>query len=383
MRWPSTIALLLLALAFSLVLSPACGDDDDDGNDEAPRDFGDDDDTGPGPDGDDDSAGGDDDDGADDDGAEDDDDENDDDGGADDDDQLIYPSDPADTGPLPVAQSAEKYVDPASDDEEPLLVFFPSDDGGASVDDRAAPYPFVIFGPRPDIDSKYYTSYLRNLASWGFIVALRGNEHKSHERLSNDEVGIINWASARHGDGQSVFYNIFDLSRVATVGHGLGGKIAFLTAYHDERVRAIVGLDPDDSLPAFPLPIEDYPSVAPELMQWIDRPSMIIGASLGGDCVDPDENWDDFYSAAKKPSYEIVMVNAGHLDFLDNPNCPGCNICNDGQTDSEVVRKLARRYLTAFLAVQLRFMDSYNTWFAGDGIAEDVASGKVTTRKKE
>ncbi len=369
-RWIFALLILLCALALAFALG-ACGKDGDDPR-TAPAETDDDTDD-PGANDDDTSSHWPDDD-------EDDDDDDDDD---DADDDAEPTDDPANSGAFEVGVKNLTFDDPGSGQEQELTLAYPSDDGGTSVDLSQGMLPPVIFGPGSSLRPDLYMSHARHLASWGYVVVLRDNYTISHMKLKATTTGIIDWLQVQTNADKGLLSGAIDMSNVGAAGHALGGKISLLTAYHDYRVMAVGTLDPVDSNPALAFPPSDYPSVTPELMSFLEKPTLFVGAQSAGDCAPQDENYQQYYEFATSPAVEITILGAGHMSFLDNPNCGiPCLACPSGTADHELVKELSRRYLTAFFNVHLKDKEDYEYWITGGGIISDQLDGLITARDK-
>jgi len=144
-----------------------------------------------------------------------------------------------------------------------------------------------------------------------------------------------------------------DPSRVALVGHSLGGKLSFLAAA-ERNVRAVVGLDPvDGGAPGVIDPVR-FPS-AVAVMGLVRAPVLLLGAEygervrFGTPCAPPDGNFRKFFEAALGPALEVEQRGAGHVDYLDNPNCGLlCSVCWPGD-DPTAARAQAQTYTVLFL----------------------------------
>jgi len=360
----------LLALLCSLVLASAlfsnCSGDDDDSDDSGNPSDDDaaDDDTG----------------NVDDDNLNDD--ATDDDSGDDDTTPPEPPADPGNPGPFGFGEEQMTFHDPSSNKDQPLRVYYPSADGGLTIDDASGPRPLIIFGPGFSAPMNIYFSYGRHLASYGYVVVFRNNYVISHADLATTTSAIIDWVQEQESLPGSLFHGKLDFNRIGASGHSMGGKISLLTAYNDDRVKASATIDPVDMSP---LPTPAYPSVTPELMPDIHIPTLLIGSSDGGSCAPVDENYHQYFLYANPPSIEIQILNSGHVTFCDLPDAiisGAALICPTGGGDYEQIRFLARRYVTAFYKVVFEGESGYGYYLTGDGIAQDVADGLVTTDTK-
>lgn len=57
----------------------------------------------------------------------------------------------------------------------------------------------------------------------------------------------------------------------------------------------------------------------------VSKPSLIVGAGLHGDCSPPGSNYAEFFRAASSPSWQLVIPQAGHLQFVEDP--PVLQVC--------------------------------------------------------
>jgi len=52
---------------------------------------------------------------------------------------------------------------------------------------------------------------------------------------------------------------------------------------------------------------------------------------FGTPCAPQDANFRKFFEAAPGPALEVEQRGAGHVDYLDNPNCDfACSLCVAG-----------------------------------------------------
>ncbi|MCZ7584727.1 MAG: hypothetical protein M5R36_16100 [Deltaproteobacteria bacterium] len=400
-----TFCMILLLLGAGMVFW-ACAKDDGGDGDPAHK-TGDDDDGLPAPDDDDDSGDtGDDDD--DDDVTDDDDtgwhppddddswhppddddswhppDDDTDDDADDDDDDLSYPNDPMDEGPYVAGQKNLTYPDAGTGLNKTLMAYYPSQDNGTSVDVQEGRRPIVLIHAGEGIKKEVYASYARHLATWGYAALIFENHVRSEVKLSDAVTGIIDWLATLVGGDTAPLGPGIDLGKLGAVGHGLGGKIIYHASLDEPRLRVACALDPDDAKPDVPIPPGDYFSMLDGPMALVDIATMHVGSGQGGDCVDEDENFEQFYLLSPKPSIEINILGAGYTAFLDNPNCgTACADCTAGTANHLHVKDLARRYVTAFFNVHLRGLSAYSQWITGTGIQEDEVNGDVTSQHKE
>lgn len=203
--------------------------------------------------------------------------------------------------------------------------------------------------PGFSMPANLYNTYGEHLASHGYatvIIGLRANVFnlRSQAVMASDISAVIDWIEGQGGGLANV-----DTSRVVIAGHSLGGKLAFLTALNDSRVFGVIGLDPVDASPGTAEDAEN-PSIAPERMGEIDFPLVVVGEDTNNtDCAPQGQNYRDYFDAATSPAVRVEILDADHMQFLDDPDCgPLCNLCPDGTADGADVLSFAHGATLAY-----------------------------------
>lgn len=240
------------------------------------------------------------------------------------------------------------------------------------------PRPLVILSPGFAMGLDQYASYCTHLASWGYPTVLAEHDGiiPDHSQSADDRAAIIDWAST------APEITTWDGTHVAVAGHSLGGKVSILAALRDARIGLVVGWDPVDA---------GNPSIAPEQVGDLAAPLVLLGETLDGvagpgigaqACAPSADNFAQYYDGAPGPVVELTVVGADHMDWVDDGSCFACGFCQDGAADREVVRALTRRTTVAALRYYLEQDAAAATWLTGDGVAADVAAGRLTQRAK-
>ena len=182
------------------------------------------------------------------------------------------------------------------------------------------PFPVVLFSHGASAYRMVNSALAAGIASWGFVVVspdylehglvaeVRGTLSMSTSDVdratASETLDLVTAENTRTG---SLLNGVADLSRIAAVGHSLGGRTSF-DILNDPRVAVAVGWAPV------------APSGGPA-----DKPTMIIGA--GGDIALTPSKLADEYAAfpAPKRFVEIGGVSAGHNTFTDL-----CSVIRDG-----------------------------------------------------
>lgn len=261
-------------------------------------------------------------------------------------------------------------------------IFGPSDDG-ASLSAAGAPYPVVVLSPAALVKRTQYFDYAYRLANHGLVVVVQSPRSESdHRQYRSDTLSLLDWLGAPSGVDSGKVMGRIDARRVGLGGHGLGGKISFLAAQGDSRVRAVLGIDPVNSQGGLP----DNPSALPGLPQLKIRTGLLgqrRSADLTPSCTPKTENYDVFYDALPAPTFAITFLTAGHMDFIDDlSSCIECTSCGPGAVDKRPVHDLAVKYVTAFFQAALQGCSASETYLTGPELQRDAQTGLVSLRTK-
>jgi predicted dienelactone hydrolase len=294
-------------------------------------------------------------------------------------------ADPNADGPYAIAELDDKITVAATGDGVAVHVAYPT------VGPKGGPYPLVLVGHGFQLPITQYAGYAKRLATFGYVAATvdfpnapdGGGFLPNHVRSAQDFVGVID------GIGQiAALAGKVDTSTVGATGHSLGGKLAFLGATMEPRVKAAITLDPVDS--ATFCSADKCPDVS-GMMGTLKIPTGVLGEStdakggLGGQaCAPAADNFSTFYANAPTPALSVEVLGANHMSFLDDvASCVTCGFCNKATLDNGVVNDLAKAYVTAFYERWLRGDAAYDTYLTGaEAEARYVAKNLVTIQSK-
>ncbi|KAA3656503.1 MAG: hypothetical protein DWQ04_30910 [Chloroflexi bacterium] len=245
-------------------------------------------------------------------------------------------------------------------------IYYPSNCGAG----RSSPYPgiafahgFSFFGISDGVAANAGNG--AHLASWGYVVAIPTLPDSAEDRLTilRNVLGFL------ENDSQ------VDPNRLATVGYSLGGATALAAAARDNRVQAVVALDPvfHEGGPSGEGPI--VWNAAAEAPQ-ISVPTGILGAPA--DNCNADADYVDIYplvGATHKAYYHIE--GASHCAFPDPGNF-FCSIACGGTTGAEKT-DLSQKYMTAWLNYYLYYETSYYEDIYGSSMTADVSANLITS----
>lgn len=254
--------------------------------------------------------------------------------------------------------------------------YVPSDDGQTAAQGT---FPLVLLMPGYGASYNRYTHLSRPLASHGFVVV--GLDFASagliptsrHDENAGEALAVLDWALTA-----GPFADRIDPTKIAAIGHSMGGKIAFYAASLDARIDLVVAWDPQntggppcgvDGLA--PGDCNDFP-VAPNCqardagrLHLMHAESLVFGTEDNLLAPDPHLRADQFYRGAPSPTAFVSMPEASHAAWIF-----------DGSESS-----VTRRAHTALLLTRFRGVTGLEDWLPG-GTALAGAEGVRQVRVK-
>jgi len=220
-------------------------------------------------------------------------------------------------------------------------------------------YPVVFFQHGFTATIEIYETILTHLASYGFIVVAPQMYPPDAPPSPEDEVALgvqlISWVeeNINHLLPKKIKA---DTESLGLSGHSRGGRTAYGMAMSvPEKVKALAGVDPVDSLVMFGQTLLITGPLT------FDIPTYVLGTGLGPvpppdtqfglSCAPEDIGHNHFYAASPPPSWHIVATENGHTDMVDEEDyvefCPG-------GPDRDGMRALTGGTLAAFFSAVLR-----------------------------
>jgi dienelactone hydrolase len=295
---------------------------------------------------------------------------------------VVNPSgnDPAKDGPYAITEIDATTKVTATNDNVSLHVAYPT------AGPTAGPYPVVILARGYLLDSALYYGYIRRLASFGY-VAMTANfpqSASSNIKDADDLRGALDWALAATELAGKV-----DAAKAGVMGHSRGGKGAVLAASRDARFKAVLGLDPVDSVPAT-CAATDCPD-ASNAMASLSIPSAFLGETTDAmgaflpACAPGADNYTTFYGSAPAKSVEVTLLGANHMSFVDDPKTCGalCLVCNAETGAHADLINLAHAMTVSFFERNLRGDTAQDAYLTGaQAQSRYVTPGLATIRSK-
>lgn len=233
----------------------------------------------------------------------------------------------------------------------------------------AGPFPVVVFGHGFQLPPEQYYGTLKRLASFGYVAltvdfptSLSGNDNP---RQAKDLLGGLDWVAAHPTLGTKA-----DVSKAATAGHSLGGKLALLAATLDPRVKASFVFDPVDGGPSGCTAPKCV--VVKDLMPSLAIPTGFVGETLDATgtfqaCAPAADNFTTFFAKANAPSVQITALGANHMSFLDDVASCGftCSFCKTATEPTGRALAMSRALMVAFFERHLRGDLAYDAYVDG------------------
>jgi pimeloyl-ACP methyl ester carboxylesterase len=247
--------------------------------------------------------------------------------------------------------------------------------------------PLVVFLPGFQLTASQYALTQQRLASHGFVVVgadpTATVAEANHVEMAVDAAAVIDWALAEPGLAAAI-----DPTRIAMMGHSLGGKVSTMAAANDARVRALVLLDPVNGTAG---PFSGYtaaaPDIIPERVTPLAIPMGIFGETLDGRaglggmaCAPAAQNYTTFYDAAAAGSApwaaEWTLTGANHMQFLDDRSTCGltCAFCARPTASDAVVLAAVRTLSVAFLRRHFRGETAMDAYLTGASLPAGVTT---------
>jgi pimeloyl-ACP methyl ester carboxylesterase len=262
-----------------------------------------------------------------------------------------------------------------------VTVAGPSEDG-RELSRTGAPFPLVVFSPGFLLGRAQYNGYLDRLASYGFVaVSQSARAEGNHPQYRDDTSKLLTWLIAPTGGSAARLAGRVDGSRIGLGGHSLGGKISLLTAAQDNRVKAVITIDPVDGQ-GIPLAKDTIAAIHLPSGTPLGFLGETISKSGAQPCAPPDFNYEVLYNSTAAERFAIRFLKAAHTDFVDKPeSCFPCLFCPGGTAPKSHTHELAVKYVTAYFLFTLAGETAAASYLTGTAVQKDVVAGDVTVQK--
>ena len=268
------------------------------------------------------------------------------------------PPDPGLPGPYPVEQFNFTLNGLGA------TVFYP---GAGGVVAAGGPYAGLVLGHGFARSRAQHANNGIFLASHGYVVVtvdFPSPFSPDFDAWAAQISAALDWLEAQNADPASRFYQQIDVQRLGALGHSAGGMATWVAAGQDSRIKATMPLDP------VPANGADLAALGAGLVVpsgWTGAPGSSCNASASYSQLYP------LVAAGHKAQY--IVANATHCDFEDPTNFL-CTLTCGGASDTR--RQVWRRYTVAWFKYYLDSDPGYFHYLHGDGLAADLAAGRLT-----
>ncbi len=238
-------------------------------------------------------------------------------------------------------------------------IYYPATNEGSETPvDPAGGYPIIAFGHGFFMQTGYYLSHFRHLATHGFVVIAPQFPDTQHDQLAEDLLFCVDYIRQQTSVPSSRFHHLIDTSAVGLSGHSMGGGASLLAAARDLRVDVVAPLAAAETNPS-----------AINVMNRIAGVVYLI--SGGSDGITPvATNQTPMYQNARAVKALPVILQANHTRFMDT------NIFDFTDPNGSLSRSqqllLTRRYLTSVFQLILKKNPGYWRYAFGDSAASDA-----------
>lgn len=239
-------------------------------------------------------------------------------------------------------------------------VYYPSfvEGNEAQIDTIHSPYHIIGFGHGFAMQTSYYISLFKHLASYGYVVIAPQFPDTQHGELANDLLYCVNYIKQQNNVLGSRFYRLIDTTQSGLFGHSMGGGASLLAASRDSTVKV-----------AAPLAAAETNPSAIAAMNLIKGVVYLMSGQNDG--ITPvNTNQLPMYNNANPIKALPIIKGGNHTRFMDvsiwDWTDPNGNISRAEQL------RLTRRYLTSIFNLFLKQDTAYFKFALGNVIKNDV-----------
>lgn len=230
--------------------------------------------------------------------------------------------------------------------------FYPATSATQNAPVAEGEFPAISFGHGFFQAISKYTSTLRHLASWGFIVGAttsQGGLFPSHSAFADDLNATLSYLVAQDAVSTSRFHNHVNQARLGLSGHSMGGGASVLAATRNPSVTTVANLAAAETNPS-----------AVSAAGSLTRPMMLVAgdrdtvAGISG-------HQRPIFQAKPAPKQLRTILGGFHCGFTDS----GGLGCDSGTITRAAQLQLTRRLLT----------DWFRYYLAGDSASYNLIWG--------
>ncbi|MCX8057453.1 MAG: T9SS type A sorting domain-containing protein [Ignavibacteria bacterium] len=242
-----------------------------------------------------------------------------------------------------------------------VVIYYPALNEGSNtpIDTTNKPYPIIGFGHGFAMQTSYYTSLFKHLASYGYIIIAPQFPDVNHLQLAYDLLYCVRFIKSQNSNLNSIFYRLVDTSKVGLFGHSMGGGASLLASSIDSTITVVAPL----------AAAETNPSVI-SVMSKIKSVVYLITAQNDG-ITPPSSNQIPMFNNANPIKAIPIIKGANHTKFMDTRIWDWTDP-RGYLTASEQLR-ITRRYLTSIFNLFLKEDTSYFKFAFGNIALNDTS----------
>ncbi len=240
------------------------------------------------------------------------------------------------------------------------IIHYPalSEGSQAPINNVDGPYPVIAFGHGFFMQTSYYLSIFKHLATHGYIVIAPQFPDIQHGELADDLIFCINHIKVSNSNPASIFFGLVDVEKTGVSGHSMGGGASLLAASRDSSINL-----------AAPLAAAETNPSAIAVMNLIKGVVYLITGQNDG-ITPPANHQIPMYNAANPIKGLPVIKGGNHTKFMDTAAFDWTDP-RGYRTRAEQLM-LTRRYLTAVYNLFLKEQREMWYYAFGDGIETDT-----------
>lgn len=238
-------------------------------------------------------------------------------------------------------------------------VYYPAITEGSNtqIDTLHAPYQVIGFGHGFFMQTGYYLSLFKHLATYGYVVIAPQFPDTQHGELADDLLYCVNFIKQQNTNPLSIYYNLIDTTKSGLFGHSMGGGASLLAASRDSSITV-----------AAPLAAAETNPSAIAAMSLIKGVVYLIAAQNDG--ITPvNTNQALMYNNAFPIKALPIIKGGNHTKFMDVSIWDWTDP-NGYITRSEQLR-LTRKYLASVFNLFLKEDTSFFHYAFGNKITND------------
>lgn len=240
-------------------------------------------------------------------------------------------------------------------------IYYPSltDGENAPLDTTGGPYPVVAFGHGFFMQTGYYLSLYRQLASHGFIVIAPQFSDTQHGELGRDLIFCLNHITAMSATSGNRFYDLVDTTKKGVSGHSMGGGASLLSTIYDTTITIAAPFAAAETTPSIIGTINGTKSII-----------YLISAQNDG-ITPPATTQIPMYNNTPRNKGLLTIKGGNHTKFMDTGIWDWTDA--NGYINRNDQIYLSQKYLTAAFKLFLYEESNYWKFVFGDSVNADTS----------